>query len=134
VFVISTVGDRVTARVVHLYGTEYAPAISGVYTPHDLPILSEQAQLIRQMKSDMTFYWPLKNCKWIGEKHFECWNTDDVEVGENGVKFAPFALYTTKISEDGPAGHLEEIQVTLTVSSGDKEARLEMRYDSQGCL
>ena len=135
-FLIETKGVEVQATVIHHYGSEYAPAISGIFTPSDLPTLERRAKFIRQMKPQMTFHWPLKACKNFGEGRFECWGTKDVQEGENGVKFEPFALYSTKVTEEGVAGKLEYLQLTLSVyaSPNDNEGgTVEMRYPREGC-
>lgn len=135
-FVVSTEGEEVVARVIHHNGSGYAPAFSGTFTPNDLKLLSERAELVRKMKSDMTFRWPKSKCKKLGTPLvFQCFGTDDVQEGEGGAKIAPFALYSTAKSEDGIAGHFDWISVALTFDvDGAHGASIEMTYPSNGCV
>ncbi|MGZ3693681.1 MAG: hypothetical protein ACXWQO_05745 [Bdellovibrionota bacterium] len=125
--------DELLGTVIFHYGTEYAPAISGIYTPHDLPLLTERAALVKEMKPTTTFHWPKKKCL-IGEQgRMECFGSEDVQDGEDGVKFTPFAIYTTRISEDGIAGKFDYLRVTLSIYAGQKNAIVEMNYPLSGC-
>lgn len=134
-FAISTEGDFVVARVIHHNGSGYAPAISGTFTPNDLKLLSERAELVRKMKPDMTFRWPKAKCKKLGSPLvFQCFGTDDVQEGEGGAKFEPFALYSTAKTEDGIAGHYDWISIALTFDvDGAHGASIEMTYPKSSC-
>lgn len=134
-FVVSTEGEEVLARVVHHNGSGYAPAIVGTFTPNDLPILAERAALVRKMKNDMTFRWPRKNCKKLGEMIIQCFNSGDVQEGEGGAKIAPFALYSNARVEDGIAGRQETNSVAMSFDvDGATGASIEMIYSKGGCV
>lgn len=132
-FMIDTVGKEVQARVMFSYGAAYAPAISGIFTPSDLPTLEKWAGYIKKMKPEMTFHWPRAKCK-AEKSRFECWGSDDVQEGEGGVPFQPFALYSTNIIEDGVAGRQEFIQVTMSVFTGNDNGTVEMKFPKEGCF
>lgn len=134
-FVIESQGKELIARVIHHYGAKYAPAISGIFTPNDLPTLSRRAKAVEKMKNDMSFRWPLSKCKKHDDFRFECFGTDDVQEGEGGAKFAPFALYTTRVKEEGIAGALEYLQVTMSFDvDQDRDPSIEMRYPVGSCV
>jgi hypothetical protein len=134
-FVVWSEGDEVLARVIHHNGSSYAPAIVGTFTPNDLPLLAERAALVKKMKNEMTFHWPRKKCKKLGELVLQCFGTDDVQEGEGGAKFAPFALYSTTRVEDGIAGRQESASVTLTFDvDGARGASIEMIYPKGSCV
>lgn len=134
-FVVSTEGEEVVARVIHHNGSGYAPAFSGTFTPNDLKILAERGELVRKMKPDMTFRWPLSKCKKLGSPLvFQCFGTEDVQEGEDGAKIAPFALYSTAKTEDGIAGHYDWISVAMTFDvDGAHGASIEMTYPKSSC-
>lgn len=134
-FVVWTEGESVKARVIHHNGSGYAPAIVGTFTPNDLPILAERAALVKKMKPDMTFTWPRAKCKKLGEMVLQCFGTDDVQEGEGGARFAPFALYSTAKEEFGIAGRLRSHSVTLTFDvDGQHGASIEMWYPEGSCF
>jgi hypothetical protein len=132
-FVIETKGEEVQARVIHFYGANYAPAISGTFTPSDLPLLARRAGFIAKMKDDTTFRWPLKKCKSISPERFECFGSDDKQEGKDGTLFEPFALYSTKVVEDGIVGKQENLRLTLSLYSGEEEGVVEMSYSKEDC-
>lgn len=130
-FSLKEKGDQMEVQVMHSYGSEYAPGLTGTFTPHDIPLLTERAELVRKLKPIMTFHWPLKKCSFP-EGRVECFGSEDEQEGEGGVKFQPWALYTSKISEDGLAGKLEYTRITLSLYTGRKETVLKM--DFSNCL
>ncbi len=134
-FVVWTEGEFVKARVIHHNGTGYAPAIVGVFTPNDLPVLAERASMVRKMKDDMTFRWPLKNCKKLDEMVIQCFHSGEVQDGEGGAKIAPFALYSSAKEERGIAGHLKSHSVRLSFDvDGKNGASVEMEYPEGSCV
>lgn len=133
-FVAKTEGDQLLVRVIHHNGSQYAPAINGVYTPHDLPILAEQAKAVLKMKRVMDFHWPMKNCKRHDDLRFECFATDDVEEGEGGAKFSPFAFYSTKLVQDGIAGRYEQLELRLSFRVDGVDSAVQMPYYLEGCV
>lgn len=125
--------DEVIASVIHHNGSGYAPAFSGIFTPNDIPLLAERAALVRKMLPITTFRWPLKNCSRNGDL-LKCFGTDDVEEGEGGAKLRPFALYTTKTTEEGIAGRLEYLSVTVSFDvDGKSGSYVEMKYPRGYC-
>jgi hypothetical protein len=134
-FVIESKGKELVARVLHHHGAKYAPAISGIFTPSDLPILARRAALVEKMSADMSFRWPLSSCKKHDDFRFECFGTEDMQLGEGGAKIAPFALYSTKIREDGIAGAYESLQLTMTFDvDGERDPSIEMKYPMEACV
>ncbi len=134
-FVIQSQGKELVARVLHHNGARYAPAISGIYTPNDLPTLSRRAKAVEKMKDDMTFRWPLSKCKKHDEFRFECLGTEDVQEGVGGAKIAPFALYTTRVKEEGLAGTYEYLMVTMSFDVDEqRDPSIEMKYPKENCI
>lgn len=134
-YLVESQGEELVVRVIHHNGSKYAPAISGIFTPSDLPILAKRAALVEKMADDMTFRWPLKNCKKHEGMRFECYGTDDVQEGKEKAKIAPFALYTSKLSHDGPGGKFETVDVTMSFDvNGERDASIEMRYYDGECV
>lgn len=134
-YLVESRGEELVVRVIHHNGTKYAPAISGIYTPNDLPILAKRAALVEKMADDMTFRWPLKNCKKHEGMRVECFGTDDVQEGKGKAKIAPFAFYTTKTSEEGIAGKWEYLNVTMSFDvNGERDASIDMRYFDGECV
>ncbi len=133
-FAISTENDQVLATVVHHFGSRYAPAISGVFTPNDLPILQERAKLVEKMLPRTTFRWPLERCKKTGTWLFQCFGSKDVQEGVGGVKLTPTALYTSTTSEDGLAGKQEYLTVHLAFQvDGKGDPSVRMKYPRSDC-
>lgn len=134
-YLVESRGEELVVRVIHHNGSKYAPAISGIFTPSDLPILAKRAALAEKMADDMTFRWPLKNCKKHEGMRFECYGTDDVQEGRDKAKIAPFALYTTKLTQDGPGGKYDYLDVTLTFDvDSERDGSIEMRYADGECV
>ena len=134
-FVVREEGDTLSAQLIFHNGTEYAPVINGIYTPHDLPTLAEKAALAQKLSNQTTFHWPAKKCHGHDLHRFECFGTEDEQKGVGGEAIRPFALYTTKLSEDGIAGKYEYVSMALTFNVvGQGESAVEMRYDAQGCF
>jgi hypothetical protein len=133
-FGIETNGDTVEGTVVFHYGPLYAPAINGVFTPHDLGILADRSELVKKLKDITTFHWPAKNCKAHDPYRFECFGTDDVQEGRAGEKVRPFALYTTRSEEDGIAGKHTYLKVTLSFDvDGKGDPSVAMDYPIGDC-
>jgi hypothetical protein len=134
-FVIWTEGKDLFGRVIYHFGSRFAPAINGIYTPNDLGVLAERASLVEKMQDVTTFRWPLSKCRRHDEFRFECFGTDDVQEGKNGEKLTPFALYTTRSSEDGIGGKWEYLSVTLTFQvDGKGDPSVQMKYPKDGCI
>jgi hypothetical protein len=133
-FGVDTEGDTVAAALVFHYGPLYAPAINGVFTPHDLGILAERAELVKKLKDITVFHWPLQRCKSHDPYRFECFGTDDAQDGRGGEKIRPFALYTTRSEEDGIAGKHTYIKVTLSFDvDGKGDPSVAMDYPIGDC-
>lgn len=134
-FVIRTEGELLKARLILHHGPEFAPAINGVFTPRDLPILSDRANLARKLLSDTTFTWPRKNCRFRDDVRFECFGTDESSAGVGGVKIRPFALYTSRIKEETIAGTHNYVSLRMSFDvDGKGDPSVEMKYDSVGCF
>jgi hypothetical protein len=133
-FGIRTEGEEVVATVMHSYGSRFAPAINGIFTPNDIEILAARAKLVEKMKDITTFRWPLSKCRRHNDYRFECFGTDDVQDGKDGSKIRPFALYTRRTLEDGIAGKSENLTITLSFNvDGKGDPSIAMEYPIQGC-
>jgi hypothetical protein len=130
---IEEVGDEIRATVLLEYGAEYAPALAGDHTPHDLPLLAERARLASKLKPVMTFYWPRQKCEFPADGRIECFGTGDAQDGQDGAKFTPFAVYTTNVTEQGLAGKQESTRVTLALYSEGKSVDLKLEYPAGSC-
>lgn len=135
-FVIQEEGEKLRVELLFHSGSEYAPAITGIYTPRDLPIITERANYALVFPNYSVFRWPLAKCdKHDDPLRFECFGTDDVQNGNGGERIKPFALYTTKVSEDGIAGKLDYLKVAFTYQvNGKGDPSLEMTYDRAACI
>jgi hypothetical protein len=128
------VGDGLNATVVFHAGPRFAPVINGLYTPYDLPILTERAALAQKLKDLMVFHWPMHSCTFHEGLRFECYDTDDVEAGRNGEQVRPTALYTTRVEEDGIAGKTTTLRVNLSFTvDGQGDPALTMDYPIGDC-
>lgn len=126
-------GEETIVRVIHHYGSRFAPAFTGIYTPNDIPYLAEQAKLVLKMPSITTFHWPLKSCSLNGEV-YKCFGTDDVQEGEGGAKLKPFGVHTAVSKEETIAGKNEYTIVSLNFDvDGKSGPRLEMKYPKEQC-
>ncbi|MCO5143192.1 MAG: hypothetical protein M9962_08900 [Oligoflexia bacterium] len=134
-FVIWTENEDLYARVIHHNGAEYAPAIVGIYTPKDIPILERRANLVKQMQNETTFRWKKEKCKFREGNRFECFGTDDIQYGRGGEKIEPFALYSTEVAENGIAGKLNYLWLRLTFDvDGESGPAVEMEYPTFQCV
>lgn len=133
-FVMSTVGKDLEVLVMHSNGSSYAPSINGVFTPADLPLLTERSLLVEKMKDVMLFRWPMKNCTRHSEQRFECFGTDDVQLGKGGEKIQPFAIYTAVSTEEGIGGKWDYLTVNLSFKvDGKGDPSLSMKYLKTDC-
>ena len=134
-FVVWTEGEEVLARVIHHNGSQYAPAIVGTYTPNDLPTLAKRAAAVRKMKNDTTFRWPKAKCQHLGEMGLYCTGATGTAEGEEGAKLKPWALYTSTVVEEGVAGKLESMNVSVIFDvDQDRDQSVEMKYPKGSCV
>jgi len=134
-FVITTGGDTLKARLMFHRGTEYAPVINGIFTPRDLPVLAERANLVRKLLPDTTFSWPLANCRLHDEIRFECFGSPSVAEGVDGAKIKASALYTGRQTEDSIAGVHSYVSVRFSFKvDGAGDPSVEMKYPAENCF
>ena len=127
--------SAVLGTVIFHQGPDFAPAINGMFTPSDLAELAARAARVKKLRDQMTFAWPLENCRQRGELRFECLGSDDVQTGRNGEKIRAFALYTARIDEDGLAGRRSLLRVNLSFTvEGDGDAYVTMDYPLDNCV
>jgi hypothetical protein len=134
-FVIQEKEDFMEALIVHHHGSAFAPVLNGIALYRDLPIIMEQSKAVLKMQREMTFRWPMKKCKIRDDIKFECFGSDDVQEGLDGAKLKPFALYTSKITEDTLVGKWDSVSIRFTFStdSGESSA-VDMKYPMEGCF
>lgn len=134
-FVIAEDGDEVTARVVFHYGAEFAPAIEGIYTPHDLEVIAKRAKLATKLGDDVTYRWPKKNCRRHDDVRLECFGASGAEAGKNGEKILPFALYSGRLTEEGIGGKWDYVTMRMSFTvDGEGDPSLGMRYQRNECF
>ena len=127
-FLIRTEGKQVRAQVLHHNGTGYAPAISGTFTPNDLPLLTERAKIVEKLGKNMFFTWQLEKCKIYDEMMFKCFGSDEIQE-VNGMKVKTFGLYTSRSTMFAMGQTFNSMRVVLSLTVDGKSIDLDMPYD-----
>ena len=131
--VAETKDKELHLRVVHHNGVGYAPALSGNYTPNDIPILTERAALARKLAMDMTFIWPIEKCKKIDDIRYECSDSKQV-LDVNGVKIKPWSIEISRFTEEFSFGTFVSNKASILLNIDGKDLFLEMRYAVGECI
>jgi hypothetical protein len=114
-------------RVIHHNGTRFAPFWNGLIVPNDLPLLQSKASLIEKMDTRWKMSWPLEKCEFHEDLRFECMGGATAEAS-NGMKIEPFAIYTTRLTEDSIAGVYRSTIMTVTFDVNGVSQTVSMQY------
>lgn len=130
---VETSGETVTATVGHHNGVEYAPFLTGQFTPHDLPFLKQKAEDALKLYPLMTFKFKLSSCKQKDPFVFTCLQSDE-EQELNGIKVKTYSISASRSVEQTAQGNYATLIVRLHLGINDNQARLESNYGEEDCL
>lgn len=133
IFVIEETDERIEITTVHANGMEYAPLDVRMITPNDVVnYLPKKVAALKKIPETTTFSWPKNKCTIHDGFRFECYGTDDVQTHE-GVKLAPFGVWSERIINQNPAGQYVERAVTMSVDVDGETVHVRMIYPENGC-
>lgn len=131
-FVVQSDEKEVYVRIYHHNGTQYAPFHSGLLVPQDLNKFAEDAKVAEKLGSEIEAKWKLSQCDRKSEKVFSCFGKGELQKRQ-GLEFAPFAAYSSHIQENGLAGKVEYIEMTLSYDVKGTTYHIPMKYSIQDC-
>lgn len=131
-FVVQSDDQFVNLRIYHHNGPMYAPFRSGLLVPQDLKAFSEEAKVVEKMGSLVEAQWKQSQCTRKSEKLFNCFGKIEAKTPD-GMEYQPFALYSSHIQENGIAGKLEYIELTMSYDIQGKSYHIPMKYSLQDC-
>lgn len=132
-FIIGTAQDEVIARMINHNGMKYTPAISGVFTPNDLKILTERAELAQKLNSDMYFRFNRSMCEKGPGYSFYCIGVKEPQT-VNGAKVETLYISVSKTTTESVGFTSVSHIVRLSLRIDGKDVPIEMHYHERDCL
>lgn len=132
-FFAGAIGEDLVVRMVNFHGMDFTPALSGNFTPHDLPTLSQYAEAARLLNSDMHFKFNLKKCVKGEGLLFECLSANEVQT-VNGAKVETIAFYTMQSTVQMVSGTYLRLMAHLTLYVNGKILAIEMPFSDGDCI
>ncbi len=132
-FYVGTNNDKVVARMINYYGMKFAPALVGVFTPNDVKLLAERAELVQKLNKDMLFYFDRKSCKKGPGLTFQCMGVLEPQF-VNGAKVDTLYISVLKKSTETVDFSYVNHIVRLSLQIDGKEVTIEMPYQENECV
>jgi len=131
-FIVRTDKDEVTVRMINHNGMKYTPAIAGVFTPNDLKILTERADLVQRLNADMEFRFVRSSCEKGPGYAFWCLGVKEPQI-VNGAKVESRYVSVVKTTTEGAGYKVVTYAFRLSLSIDGKDVPIEMPYHEQEC-
>lgn len=132
-FVIKQTGEKISVRVFHHSGSQYAPFWNSLITPSDLEILSEQARVVEKLGNLIEITWNAVGCEVKDPQFFGCIG-DAEKLVANGLEVQPWALSVTQVEEKTMWGDFKKKNLSLRVSVDEKSYQITSDYYDKDCV
>lgn len=132
-FVAFTEADTITVRLIHHNGTKYMPVWNNVITPNDIPIITEAANTLAELGSDLEFKMPASACEKLDGMLISCFGTQPPQ-DINGHKVSLWSVYTSESFDRSFAGEYAYVYTSLALDVDGKTYYVPMKYGSHECI
>lgn len=133
-FIVRQNDSKVSVRVIHHNGTQYAPIWSGLVTPHDLIAVQEAAHSVAKLGQDFEITWNRKGCNADSEMFFQCVGEAEDFLTSTGELVHPWALSIYDIVENSIYGEFRKKTVSLRFNINQKAHQITMDYMPSDCF
>lgn len=132
-FIIGTNNDEVIVRMINHNGMKYTPAITGVFTPNDLKLLTERAALAQKLNPDMRFRFNRSTCEKGPGFSFYCLGVKEPQT-VNGAKVESLYISVSKTTTESVDFTTVNHIVRLSLRIDGKDVPIEMHYLEPDCV
>ncbi len=131
-FIGQTESGKFKVRLVHSNGVKYMPIHAGLVTIEDLKIISQKAEILKNLGEISEFEFDIKSCEVFKDGTFRCGNGNKF-TGENGTVFELNSLYSQKSSHRFQDIQYEKIQLTAYFLVKGESYFVAMDYSEYEC-
>lgn len=132
-FVFSEDAGYVDVRVISHNGVNFTPIWKGLITPHDIPIIAQQAETMKKLGSDFTLRFSLKNCETYEKNNFFCIGKGPAK-DINGLQVEPSTVSVTDIEKRVFGMVFKSKNATLNLKVNGVEHTATMDFEANDCF
>ena len=124
VFSVRTEDRQVLTTVNSPYGIEFTPLHRGAFSAASIRQINAQTEVIKKLGKELTFRWPLEECKSDDNDVYECSHGGPFEA--NGWKIHPITFRTIQNHLKLSQGKYDvyTVEISFTVENAPEEAGL----------
>ena len=132
VFLVETKSGRVNLTLSHKFGAAYAPFWSSLVVPNDIPMLSEKAEIVKEIGKELQFSFDVNDCKNFGKGLFQCFGPSEERV-YGGHKVSAWGLLNGRVTEESMGQSFIKEEMTLATAVDEKTTYFTMLYRPGEC-